>query len=66
MSIEHIEKQLEAIDGKVDKTHTMVTTLHERSVQHEKRMDRSDRRAGFIGAITGAVAGFLRSFVAGD
>ncbi len=54
------------IQSKVDDTHTKVTTLFERSVQQEKRMDRSDRRAGFIAGIIGTLIAGVATLVRGD
>ncbi len=54
------------IKVKVDDTHTKVTTLFERSVQQEKRMDRSDRRAGVISGVIAAFIAGVGAFIRGD
>ncbi len=45
---------------KIDRT---VTRLEERTMQHEKRMDRDDRRSGAIGAGAGLFGGVLGAFL---
>lgn len=37
--------------------------IDERTQQHEKRMDRSDRRAAGVGGLTGLAAGFAAAFM---
>lgn len=49
----------------VDEIHIQLGVLDERSQQHEKRMDRQDKKAGVLGGITGGVTGgFLGAIVA--
>jgi hypothetical protein len=51
---------------KIDTIGSNVATLLERSVQHEKRMDRSDRRAGVIAGAVAAVIAGVGAFLRGD
>ncbi len=60
------QKKIDGISTKVDETHTMVTTLHERSVQQENRMNRSDRRAGYIAGVVGTLIAGIATLVRGD
>lgn len=71
-----VNGKLDAIHGDVKELRTeqieqgkALSGLCERTEQHEKRMDRNDRRSAGLGAVTGAlggiVAGFFRSLFTG-
>lgn len=61
------EALLKEIARDLKKVDSTVTRLDERTIQHEKRMNRSDRHSAGLGGLTGLFAGilgaFLKSFV---
>lgn len=63
---EHWRQTLTDMKSKVDETHTSVTTLVERSAQQEKRMNRSDRRAGLIAGVVGTAIASIGAFFRGN
>ncbi len=47
-----------------DQGETLVR-IDERTIQHEKRMDRTDRKSTGLGAIAGLVGGFVAGMLRG-
>ncbi|KKM28196.1 hypothetical protein LCGC14_1567140 [marine sediment metagenome] len=51
----HIADRLDSIDGRQIEHGKTLAVLDERSQQHEKRMNRADRRGGYFGAGAGGI-----------
>lgn len=55
--------RLDKIHEVMNKHGKLLARIDERTLQHEKRMDRSDRRSAGIGTVTGVIGGALAMFV---
>ena len=53
--LERIATRLDSIDERVGENGLTLAVLDERSKQHEKRMNRADRRSGTVGATAGGI-----------
>lgn len=67
--MEEVKQCLRDVKQALKEHGEILARLDERSVQQEKRMDRTDRRSTGFGAIAGLVGGviggFLKTFVGG-
>ena len=54
-----IADRLDSIDDRLTSHGVTLAVLDERTKQHEKRMNRADRRSGTVGATAGGLAGTL-------
>lgn len=63
------EALLKEIAGDVKAQGQTLAAINERTIQHEKRMNRADRHASGLGALAGAIAAgftmFAKSFFPG-
>ncbi len=66
-----IADRLDSIDDRLTENGKTLAVLDERTQQHEKRMNRADRRSGTVGAtaggiLAGAVIGIKMLFSGGE
>lgn len=64
--LDHLDDQKECVrDVKkaLQKQGETLAAINERTKQHEKRMDRMDKKSAGLGAATGALGGFLAVLV---
>lgn len=59
---ERIDRNLREITQSLRKHGECLVRIDERTLQHEKRMDRQDRKSAALGALTGLLGGFLAAF----